>query len=245
MIDATSLLAIQFQTLFLLTAAGRIERENDPDQSPGPRLWLAGCVSGNVAGVRADIADDVATEIAALASTEPPFADPNRPPKHLDRYVDLLARDAAAPQENLSLIYELAHHRQYEGRVRLVDNESHEGRCMYEVFSTHGMPDGLAELGFRRTSDLWRPWCMVLVEGEIASVAFAARLSRTGAELGIATVKAFRGQGHAAEAAAGWSRLPTLQSRKLFYSTDRTNRSSQRVATRLGLRFLGAGMRLS
>jgi RimJ/RimL family protein N-acetyltransferase len=111
-------------------------------------------------------------------------------------------------------------------------------------FSVHGLPDGSAELGFRSISDLWRPWCMALVNAEVASVAFAARISETGAELGVATANAFRGQGYAAAAAAGWTKLPTLQSRKLFYSTDQTNVSSQRVIARLGLHFLGASLRL-
>ena len=74
-------------------------------------------------------------------------------------------------------------------------------------------------------------------------VAFAARISEVGAELGVATVREFRGQGYAA--APGWSGLPILQSRKLFYSIDQTNISSRRVIARLGLHLLGASLRLS
>jgi RimJ/RimL family protein N-acetyltransferase len=245
MVAVAGPLAVQFLTRFLLTDTGRIERENDPDCSPGPCFWLSGCVSGNVFGVRSDVADDIAIEIAALAITEPPFAGLTNPPTYLDHYVELLARDAAAPQRALGLICELPHHLQYESRARLIDDESKEGRGLHEFFSTHGLPDGLAELGFRSILDLWRPWCMVLVNGQVASVAFAARISEVGAELGVATVREFRGQGYAAAAAAGWSRLPTLQSRELFYSTDQTNISSQRVIARLGLRLLGASLRLS
>jgi hypothetical protein len=65
----------------------------------------------------------------------------------------------------------------------------------HRVPMSHGMPDGLAELGFRSTSDLWRPWCMARVDGDVASIAFAARISEVGAELGVATVKALRGRG--------------------------------------------------
>jgi hypothetical protein len=192
MVAVTRLLAIQYRTLFLVGDTGRIERENDPDRSPGPRFWLAGCVSGNISGVRSDVADDVAAEIAALVATEPPFADLTSPPTHLDRYIDLLARDAAAPREMRGLIYELPHYLQHESRVRLIDDESNEGRCLHQFFSIHGLPDGFAELGFRSISDLWRPWCVALVNGEVASVAFAARISETGAELGVTTAKAFR-----------------------------------------------------
>jgi Acetyltransferase (GNAT) domain len=246
MVAATGLLAIQLRTLFLLTDTGRIERENEPGgHLPGPRLWFAGCASGNVISVRSDIASGVATQIAILAAAEPPFTDPNRPPKYLDRYIDLLSRDGVAPQKSLGLIYEFPHHLQYRSRVGLIDDESHEVRRVHELLSADGMPDGLAELGFRSVSDLWRPWCAALVDGQVASIAFAARISTTGAELGVATVKAFRGQGYAAAAVAGWSRLPVLRWRELFYSPDGTNVASQRVIARLGLRFLGASLRLS
>jgi hypothetical protein len=240
----TSLLAIQLRTLFVLTGAGQIERENDPDCSPGPRLWLAGCASGNVVAVLHEVSDGVAAEILALAVTEPPFTACNRPPRYLDRYVDLLSRDAPIFERTLGLIYELPHRLRYRKDVELIDDQN-EGRSVHEALSSHGMPDGLVELGFRRASDLWRPWCMARVDGDAVSVAFAARISEAGAELGIATVKAFRGQGYGAAAVAGWSRLPTLQSRQLFYSTNASNVSSQRVVTRLGLRSLGASLRLS
>jgi hypothetical protein len=242
---ATGLLAIQLRTLFILTSTGRIDRENDPDCSPGPRLWLAGCESGNVVAVRYDVSDRVAAEIAALTVAEPSFITWNSPPRYLDRYVDLLCRDAPVSQKTFGLIHKLPHHLPYKSNAELIDDQSHEGQRVHEFLSTHGMPDGLAELGFRSASDLWRPWCMARVAGDVASVAFAARISEVGAELGVATVKSLRGRGYAAAAVAGWSGLPTLQSRELFYSVDGSNVSSQRVVARLGLRSLGASLRLS
>jgi RimJ/RimL family protein N-acetyltransferase len=242
---ATSLLAIQLRTLFILTGVGQIERENDPDCSAGPRFWFAGCASGNVIAVRRDVSDGVVAEILALAVAEPPFTAWNRPPRYLDRYVDLLSRDAPISERTLGLIYELPHRLGYRRDVELIDDQSNEGRCVHEALLRHRMPDGLVELGFRCGSDLWRPWCMARVDGDVVSVAFTARISEVGAELGIATVKAFRGRGYGAAAVAGWSRLPTLQSRQLFCSTNASNVSSQRVVARLGLRSLGASLRLS
>ena len=99
--------------------------------------------------------------------------------------------------------------------------------------------------GFRQIEDLWPPWCAAMVDGEIASLAFTTRLSAVGAELGLATAKSFRGRGLAAAATAGWTGLPVLHSRALFYSTSRTNLSSQRVVARLGLRFIGTSFRIA
>jgi len=241
----TTLLSIQYRTLFLATKSGRIERENDPDHSPGPQLWLAGCPSGNVAGVRSDVADEIAAEIMALVATEPPLLTREGHPRHLDRYINLLSREGAAPKQNLGVIYNLPHRLEYGHGAALVDSDGVEGERLYASFSKHGLPVGLLDLGFHDTSDFWAPWCVALHDSEVASVAFSARLSEAGAELGIATVRGLRGRGYAAVATAGWSRMLSLQSRALFYSTDRTNLSSQRVAARLGLCLLGSSLRLS
>ena len=93
--------------------------------------------------------------------------------------------------------------------------------------------------------DFWPPWCVALQGDEIAAIAFAARLSPDAAEPGVGSVPAFRGRGLAAAATAGWAALPGLQGRALFYGTSRTNVSSQRVAVRLGLRFLGASLSIA
>lgn len=239
------LLSIEYQTLFVTTASGRIERENDPDHSPGPRMWLAGCAAGNVAGVRMDVEDDVAVEIIALAAMEPPLHLPGARPRYLDHYMRLLSQDSAEPKQSRGLIHELPHGLEYPHSPETIISESAEGRRLYACFTERGMPAGLRELGFHDVSHLWAPWCVALHEGDVAAVAFAARLSEVGAELGIATVHPLRGRGYAAAATAGWSRLPSLQSRALFYSTDQTNVSSQRVAGRVGLRLIGCSLRLS
>jgi RimJ/RimL family protein N-acetyltransferase len=245
MMSDIELLSIQFQTLFLITGSGRIERENDPDHSPGPRLYLAGCVSGNVAGLRSDVTDDLAAEIMSLVAKEPPFFTRDGRPQYLDRYTDLLSREDAVRRQSLGVIYELPNDLEYRHDVPLIDSESDEGERLHTHLSINGMPAGLLDMGFRDVSHFWAPWCVALQDGLVASVAFAARLSKAGAEIGVATAPAFRGRGYAAAASARWSRLQSLQSRALFYSTDQTNRSSQLVATRLGLRFMGASLRIS
>jgi hypothetical protein len=96
------------------------------------------------------------------------------------------------------------------------------------------MSQSLLELGFRNVADFWPPWCAAVVDGEIVPIAFAARISEVGAELGVATVKAFRGQGFAAAATAGWSSLSSLQSRAVLQHRPREHllagcRSAPRV----------------
>ncbi|EFA4119653.1 GNAT family N-acetyltransferase [Escherichia coli] len=236
-------LNIDYCTLFQLRNDGRIERENDPDNSPGPRFWLAGCAEGNIFGVRDDLPDDVYTELESLAASEPAFTHPATP-RHLDRYLSLFNEDGPVAYD-LGLIYELPHALSYRSDARIIGSDSAEGQDLMLSWAAEGVPDGLVELGFREVTDFWEPWCVATVDRRIASVAFAARLSEVGAELGLVTAKAFRGQGLGAATTAGWSRHPALQSRTLFYSTDRNNVSSQYVAERLGLRLRGASLRIS
>jgi hypothetical protein len=244
-VNARDRLAVQFVTNFVTNASGRIRSSNDRDRSAAPLFWLAGSEDGNVFGVRSDVEDAVADEITALAATEPPFAPPNGEPRHLDRYVALLTREGVVPTYTPGMVYELPNGLPASAGLVTVSSEDAEGEALKAWLAANGMPDGLHEMGFHDASEFWPPWCAALFYGQPVAVCFAARLSDLGADAGVATAKNFRGRGFAAAAVAGWSRMKALQSRALFYSTDRANRSSRRVAARLGLRLIGNRMTLT
>ncbi len=113
---------------------------------------------------------------------------------------------------------------------------------MLTRFADRGMPQSMLDAGFKGVGDFWEPWCVAVERDEIASIAFAARLGGIGAEIGVYTFPTFRAQGFAAAVTASWSSLPFLNGRALFYSRARSNRSSQRVTARLGLRMIGASV---
>jgi hypothetical protein len=243
--DDRALLNIQFNAIFKTARAGRMVRANDPDHSPAPLFWLGGSRDGNVFGVHADVGDAAAREVMKLAADEPPFAPPNDTLKHLEQYSRLLTRDGARPQYTPGAIYELPKERPVPPDVSVIDSESADGERLHAWLAANGMPEGLREMGFKDASDFWPPWCAALFYGQPVAVCFAARFSKRGADAGVATARNFRKRGFAAAAVAGWSRLKPLRSRALFYSTDRANVSSQRVAARLGLRLIGNRMTLT
>jgi predicted GNAT family acetyltransferase len=107
------------------------------------------------------------------------------------------------------------------------------------------LPAPLTDIGFSTVGKLWTPWCLALSDGEVASIAETVRIGAAGAEVGVNTVPDRRGRGLAAAATAGWARSPSLEGLTRFYSTSVTNRSSQRVAERLGLHVLGASFSVS
>jgi len=117
-----------------------------------------------------------------------------------------------------------------------------EGERLLQGLARDGMAPHLVKAGFVGLGDFWEPWCVALIAGEIAAMAFAARIGPFGADVGVYTFPGFRGRGLAAAVTAAWSSLPELADRTLFYSTHLANRSSRRVIERLGLRRIGLSL---
>jgi len=83
------------------------------------------------------------------------------------------------------------------------------------------------------------PWVMASHGERVISICHTPVANASAAEAGVWTHPDFRGGGHAAATTAEWAVLMRPSRRLLFYSTSRTNWSSQRVAARLGLRRIG------
>ena len=224
-------LQVQRRTGFVLDAHGRLLAVNSPDRARPPRFVLAGCVSGNLASVSAELDEATADGLLALAAGEPSFCRLGDAPRHLQRYLDLLQ----TAQAELELDHEMTRPELPGVETALVASDTSEGAALLESLRRKGMPAGLFNMGFVDVGEFWNPWCAALVEGEVASIAFAARLSSDGAAVGVATAPLFRRCGLAAAAVAGWTRLPGLKGRRLFYSTRTSNTTSRSVAARLGL----------
>ena len=248
------LLHINVATLFAMSSSGRIERQNDPDHSPAPRLFFAGCSEGNIAHVRDDIEDEIAGQLLAIAADEPPWSDPFVLPQGVGKLLDVFSNSppfATGPASRIplnvgtSVIYLLPRHMKYQHAANIVRGDSVEGAQMVARFNQRGMPQAMLDAGFKSVADLWEPWCVAIEGEEVAAIAFAARLGIVGAEIGVYTFPNFRSRGFAAAVTASWSSMASLDGHVLFYSTSRTNRSSQRVAARLGLTMIGASVSIT
>jgi hypothetical protein len=229
--------------MFVMSATGRIERENDPDRSSGPRVFFVGGPFGNLTRIRYDVDDDVAMRILEVAAAEPPWRDPDAMPACAEKIVELLS-GSQPPTISTALIYQLPNGLRYEHPAAIVRGDSDEGRQMLARLANRGMPDYMQTAGFKGVGDFWEPWCVALDGTEIAAMAFAARFGVSGAELGVYTFPKYRGRGLAAAVTAAWSSMPSLNQYALFYCTHKSNRSSQRVTARLGLRLVGTSVRI-
>jgi len=253
MSDDLKLLHIDVETLFATSSSGRIERQNDPDRSPAPRLYFAGCPQGNIARVRHDVDEQIAAQLLAISASESPWRDPWVLPQCLGKLFDVLSNNppfATGPASRTPLnvgtgvIYQLPKHMKYEHPATIVRGDSAEGEQMLDRFAEEGMPQAMLDAGFKSIGDLWEPWCIAIEGNEVAAIAFAARRGEKGAEIGVYTFPKFRSRGFAAAVTASWSSMASLNGHALFYSTSRSNRSSQRVAARLGLRMIGASVNI-
>jgi hypothetical protein len=243
------LLRLDVETLFVMSTRERIERVNDPEHSIGPKLFFAGCAEGNLARVRHDIDDATTAKLLAIAAEEPPWRDPWTLPQCIGKLLDVFSNSAPPAVGPASwipmtvgtgVIYELPHHVKHQHPAKIVRGDSSEGADLVAHFREKGMPPAMIDAGFKSVADLWLPWCLAMEGDEVAAAAYAARLGSNGAEIGVYTFPNFRSRGYAAAVTSAWSSLPSLDDHALFYSTSRVNRSSQRVAARLGLRLFAA-----
>jgi hypothetical protein len=229
-------LQVDVETLFVHGAGGRILRTGSPDGGPAPRLFLASCAGGVIMRMRQDVSDEAAADLQAIVGSEPLWVDVQTAPACVPALVERLSRDAPATPAAPALIFHLPGNLAFATDATIIESGAPAGGRLLERLSTNGMPAHLIEAGFVSPDDLWAPWCAAIVDESIAALCFAARLGQRGAEAGVYTFPAYRRRGLAAAVTAAWSRLPALAGRTLFYSTLATNRSSQRVAERLGLR---------
>ncbi|MEJ1967516.1 MAG: GNAT family N-acetyltransferase [Rhizomicrobium sp.] len=239
----TDLLELHAATGCVYSPEGRMIRVNSPDAVPPPRMHLAGCESGWIVRFRDDVDDRAARAIEELVRREPPLRRPGTTPRFAEDYRALLGVAEPLSARNYGPVHLLPHGTRASSRIAIVRHNTPDGDALWTELAA-GMPPGLAEAGFTSVDDFWAPWCAALVEGEIAAIAFAARLGGHGADIGVYTLAPYRGRGLAAAVTAAWSALPELRERTLFYSTHRDNLSSQRVIARLGLPYLGESMRL-
>ncbi len=230
MMPATQLelLQIEIETIWDTDERGRIN---------GPDLVIASSSVGSITAIGSAVPDDLAAALKAVVSAVTPSDDAISPPAALDQCRRLL-EDTLGPVELTPgsgpscLIPETA---AFRSAVPLVRSD------VGDVTALRGANPGNwgAEEWQQLLDGLLGPWVMATHESAVISICHTPASSKRGAEAGVWTRPEFRGQGHAAAVTSAWAALMRPTGRHLFYSTSRTNVSSQRVAARLALHPLG------
>ena len=207
---------LHLRTSFVFDDDGRIVATREPRPSPGPAFRFVRDARTYVWAVRSDVPGDIAAEIDAIARDENPEADLRDPPVHAERYASLLGgRVTSGPAYSFPRVLP------DPGEVVLVDDLRQLERN-FQGWVAEEIPG-------------CSPVVAIMEEGHCVSVCFCARRSEVAAEAGLETVEAFRGRGLAPRVTTAWALAIRASGRIPLYSTSWENRSSLRVARRLGL----------
>jgi RimJ/RimL family protein N-acetyltransferase len=226
-LDDLALLAIQIGSS--LDARGRITGRFG--------VTLASCGDGQALWIGAEVAEPLARELAAAFDQAPRPVNPGDPPPALERCAQLLAaagggdplERAAGPSYVFPPGARLASGAAdaaiiaSDARARIVNPGNWEPIEWDELIA--------GQLG---------PWTIAVDGARAISICHTpGPLTERAAECGVWTDPAYRGRGLAAATATAWLPLVAAPDRQVFYSTEFTNVSSQRVAQRLQLRPIG------
>jgi hypothetical protein len=209
----------------------------------GPDLVIASADSGSISAVGSSVSDALAARLMAITTDSGKDTSPGSPPPILEHCRGLLQAELGpvelTPGSGPS--YLITESVDYRSDAQLVRSETSD------VDWLRGANPGNweAEEWLELLDGGLGPWAMAIQKALVIAICHTARIGHRGAEAGVWTRPGFRSRGHAAAVTAAWAAQWRLDDRWLFYSTWRTNLSSQKVAARLGLRSLGWSWQLA
>ncbi len=222
------LLQIEIETLWARDDRGRLKRHD---------LVVASSSAGSTAAIGTVVPDNVAMQLILAVSGATPATDLSSPPVILE-WCRRLLEDTLGPVEvrpGSGPSFVIPESVAFRSEAVLVRSDASNLAALREANPGNW---GAEEWQLLVDGQLG-PWVMATHDGTVISICHTPASSERGAEAGVWTRPEFRGQGHAAAVTAAWASLLRPTGRYLFYSTSRTNLSSQRVAARLGLRPIG------
>jgi len=223
---------LHMEALFTQDARGRMVCVNEPDGDVAPRFYIGRTVHGSVWRFRHDLDDGLVQTLETLCSKEVPGEEYVLPPHGSGEFEDALARTAPVQKKWAGPAYRFP-------RSLPVTSET---LCVREPDSAvlHAdLVEWIDDIPERQ------PFVVYLHAGRAVSVCCSVRKTRAAHEAGVETAQAFRGRGYAAQVVAAWARAVRELGAVPLYSTSWSNRSSQAVATRLGLVRYGTDLHMT
>ena len=191
---------------------------------------------GQTIAIGSEVSDALAAELEAIVA-DAPLAPPEQPPASLARCEALLI-DAVGPvNRRAGLGYWIPPGTAFASDATMHTSGSTDIQALRRC--TVDRRNWSVDEWNKLLDGAFGPWAIATAGEHAVSVCHSARLTEHAAEAGVWTDPEHRGRGHAAAVTAAWASVPALAGRHLFYSTNDDNRSSQRVAARLGLRPIG------
>jgi hypothetical protein len=216
------LIALHIGLLYRLDRSEHLIATNEPVPQQAPRLFVGRTETGVVVRCRHDLDPALAEKISRWARELPRYPEARGDG---DVYAPIVAAvGTAAP----------------------IASRWHGLACRFSEPSRGADPrvvaiaeDASALVGpfarFRSFLDEVAPFFAIVHDGAVVSGCYSARQSHAGAEAGVDTVPAFRGQRYAVAVVDAWRLAIERTGRTPLYSTSYDNASSRALARRLGL----------
>jgi RimJ/RimL family protein N-acetyltransferase len=223
----SDLLTRRVAALYSVDADGRLLRTNEWDGRPAPRFHLMRTEQGPITRYGAGVPDAVVRDLEALANQERWTPLSGRLPDFHQQFVARLMRQAPVEKVWSGPAYVFT-----EDPVPVRQPTPIDAANAHLLART--FPDWLTDITYRQ------PFVAAVDGGEAASICASVRISPHVHCAGVETHPDHRRRGHAIDAVAGWARAVRALGATPFYSTSWDNLASQAVASRLGLRLVGA-----
>lgn len=227
-----TLMRLHIEALFTHDAAGNLDRVNEPNGPPAPRLFVGRTVEGVVRRFRHDIGPDVRRELDAALHDD-----------HLERHTLDTPMDSSRYQTILGRLAPVQ--RIWEGPAFVFPDDipssrdavrvTHENAQLLRPYLESWLPDTAGN----------GPMYALVVDGHAVSVCASVRQTSVADEAGVDTVPAFRGRGFAGQVVGAWAAAVRAESRVPFYSTSWDNEASRAVARKLGLAQFGSDLHIT
>ena len=223
--DEAALLEQHVQVLFHTDLRGRITGVNEPDPEPAPRLFLTRGRQLKLVWFRDDVGQATVERCQSAIDRLPPWDGAVPPSTTFDALRLALGADLSTTEE-------------FHGPAFVFPEESLPldrlvATVLIDEASSYLLSRYFPYIG--SVLEQRAPVVGVVRDEAVVSACFSARKRPAVSEAGVATDEAFRGQGFAAAAVAGWCNAIRAVGVTPLYSTTWDNHASRSVAAKLGL----------
>ena len=227
------LMRLHVEALYTYDNRERLLAVNDWGGGTAPRFFLGRTSAGNLWRFRADVPDAVVAELEEYCRAEPVVEDLTQAPQYEAIYLKLLADHAPIETVSTGPAYWLP----------APSTAPAEQSLALDASTAHllrgGLEDWIPDVPHQR------PFHVAVADEHAVAVCASVRITAAAHAAGVETLPAYRRQGHALTAVAGWARAVAALGALPFYSTSWENVASQGVAARLGARLIGADFHIT
>jgi GNAT acetyltransferase-like protein len=225
-ISCLDLMRLHVDACYVHDTNHRLVTVNEWSGGAAPRFWIGRTKDGVIWRFGVDVPADVSDRLSQLCRNESATSDLPAPLKHETAYRELLAGPGASERVTAGPTYWLpTSPRVVSNAVAVASRDRH----LLQGTLDDWIPD------LERRSPIF----VSLSKGRAAAVCASVRMTDAADEAGIETASAFRRQGHAINAAAGWASAVQLHGKTPLYSASWENQASQGLARKLGFEMFG------